>query len=437
MDFSGNDCEITVRYEEETAHVYCGLGKTDQINPGKLRGASARGVQKAMELKRSKVVLMIPEEKWCKKMEATALVEGAILGSYRFVKYKSEKPPRIDTLEVVSSTLTLNDIKNTDILCSNVNYARDLVNENASVMTPEALAKEARSLGNTCGMKVTVLDEKELRRQKLSLIDAVGKGSPYPPRLIIIEYTANRKSKEKTAIIGKGITFDSGGQNLKPSGSIETMREDMAGSAAVLATMKCIGALKPKINVVGVIAAAHNAIGSNAYFPGDVYRSYSGKTVEICNTDAEGRLVLADAISYCLKKHSPSTIVDLATLTGGVLVALGDIVAGLFSNNDQLAQELFEAGESSGERLWRLPLYEEYSQTIKSDICDIRNLAKLKRGHASSIIGAAFLKEFVEECPWAHIDIAGTAFNEGGAKGEIPQFATGYGVRLLTKYLIK
>jgi leucyl aminopeptidase len=201
--------------------------------------------------------------------------------------------------------------------------------------------------------------------------------------------------------------------------------------------MKSLSVLRPKINVVGVIPAAHNAIGGNAYFPGDIYKSYSGKTVEIWSTDAEGRLVVADAISYCQVNYKPTSIIDLATLTGGVLYALADYVAALFSNNDTLASDLFNAGEQTGERLWRLPLYKEFCDSVKGELGDLRNVSKLKKGYASSITGAAFIKEFVnDDIRWAHIDIAGTAFNEGPPRGEIPQFATGFGVRLLIDYLL-
>ncbi|MDG5814061.1 leucyl aminopeptidase family protein [Chitinispirillales bacterium ANBcel5] len=437
VDFSGKKTETALRYEGESAKIYCGVGEQKDISSRVLRSAVARGVQIALEAKRSQVSLILSDKEWLNDELASSCIEGALLGSYKFSKYKSEPPVLLQDLEIITETLNENEVKKTKSICEAVNYTRDLVNENASTMTPEQMAKEAKTLGEELSMKVTVLDEKEIEHQKLGLIQAVGQGSVYPPRLIIIEYNGNQKEEQKIAILGKGITFDSGGQNLKPSGSIETMREDMAGGATVLGIMKSIGTLKPNSNVIGVIAAAHNAIGSTAFFPGDIYRSYSGKTVEICNTDAEGRLVLADAISYCKDKYSPSTIVDLATLTGGVMVAFADVVAGLFSNHDKVAQDLFEAGEQSGERLWRLPLYQEYSESLKSDISDLRNLSKFKRGHASSIIGAAFLKEFVEDVPWAHIDIAGTAFNEGSAKAEIPQFGTGFGVRLLVNYLLK
>jgi leucyl aminopeptidase len=386
-----------------------------------------------MHLKRAAVSLMMPD--LCGKAGESAALEGAILGSYQFDKYKSEKKPALEKIECVGSSLTASQTHDIETACSAALYARDLTNENASVMTPARLALEARALGRTGKLKITVLDEKTIDKKGLGLIKAVGQGSATPPRLIFIEYLGDKSSKKKTAIIGKGITFDSGGQNLKPTGHIETMRMDMAGAAAVLGTMKALAALKPKVNVIGCVAAAHNAIGQNAFFPGDIHPSYAGKTVEILSTDAEGRLVLADAVAYTVKNYRPARIIDLATLTGGILIALGDLVAGLFSNNDTLAKDLFASGEKTGERLWQFPLYQEYRDSLKGDLSDLRNLSKMKKGYASSITGAAFIQEFVGSTPWAHLDIAGTAWNEGSARGEIPQFATGFGVRLLVNFL--
>jgi len=361
---------------------------------------------------------------------------GALLGAYSFDRFKTKKTPTVLEINAVSEHLNRQDVGRISTRAEAVNYARDLVSDNASSIFPERLAREARSICRKGGMRCRILNEKEIKAQGLGLLEAVGQASPYPPRLIVMKYDGNPRSKQKTAIVGKGITFDSGGQNLKTSGHIETMRLDMAGAAAVLGTMKALGGLKPLVNVIGVIPAAHNAVGNTAYFPGDVYTSYSGKTVEITNTDAEGRLVLADAFSWVQKKENPSEIIDLATLTGAVLVALGDTVAGLFSNDERVANKLYAAGERTGERVWRLPVYEEHREAMKSDLADLRNTSKLKKGYAGSITGAAFLQEFVEKIPWAHIDIAGTAFNEGEPRGEAPRFGTGFGVRLLLDYLM-
>ncbi|MFP4164698.1 MAG: leucyl aminopeptidase family protein [Chitinispirillaceae bacterium] len=435
-DFRGKSEEVTVRYGEDTTVICCGIGRMEECSERILRSAGARGIQKAIELKRSTLSMILPQSEDLGVKEMLCCVEGAILGGYKFVKYKREKPAQVEKLEVIGPDVTSKDISRTEKVAQAVNFTRDLVNENACEVTPERLAREAQALGRKSGMKVTVLDEKEIDKQGLDLIKAVGKGSCHPPRLITMEYTGKSSSKERHAVVGKGVTFDAGGLNLKPSGSIETMREDMAGAAAVLGFMKCIGELKPKVNIIGVIPTAFNGIGPDAYFPGDVLKSYSGLTVEINNTDAEGRLLLGDAISYCKKKYKPGTIIDLATLTGGISISFANIVAGLFSNDDELAESLFEAGENSGERLWRMPLYKEYSDSIKGDISDIRNLSKFKRGHGGSIVGAAFIKEFVEDTPWAHLDIAGTAWNEGSAKAETPQYATGFGVRLLVEHFL-
>ncbi|MDR0305449.1 MAG: leucyl aminopeptidase family protein [Chitinispirillales bacterium] len=437
-DFKGTSGEVSVRHGTDAVNIYCGLGKEELCTERTLKTACAKGIQKVLELKKERVSVILPEIKRFSSMELLSALKGAILGSYKFVKYKSEKPVSIDTIDVVSSrSITVQEISRTEIIAESVNYARDLVNENAHEMTPARLAKEAKNLSKSSGMKVTVLDEHDINRLKLNLIKAVGESSPYPPRLIIIEYTGNLRSKENVLLVGKGVTFDSGGLNLKPSGSMETMRSDMAGAAAVLGVMKSLGALKPKINVTCAIPACHNAIGSKAFFTGDIYKSYEGLTVEICSTDAEGRLILADAISYCKKRFKPASIIDLATLTGAILISLADTAAGLFSNDDELAAKLIDSGEKTGERLWRMPLYQEYSDSVKSEIADLRNLSKLKKGYAGSSTAAAFIKEFTGDIPWAHIDIAGTAWNDSSPKGEIPQFATGYGVQLILDYLLK
>jgi leucyl aminopeptidase len=434
-DFSGDTGEVVLRYEKTDIVAYCGLGDKKTVTPAIIRSAAAKGVNRILDVKRRALSVAVPPVDLCGHDGIDAAMEGALLGAYRFTRYKSEKPVMMEQFEFTGRDVNAAGLRRARTLCDAVCYARDLVNENASVVTPIRLAAEARAFGRASGMRVKVLDEKAITRRGLHLLAAVGQGSPTPPRLIFIEYLGDRASKKWQAIAGKGITFDSGGQNLKPTGGIETMRSDMAGAAAVLAAMKALGALKPRMNVVGCIAAAHNALDGKAYFPGDIYPSFAGKTVEINSTDAEGRLVLADALACCIEAYRPERIVDLATLTGGVIMALGDSVAGLYSNDDKLAAELFASGERTGERVWRLPLYQEYRDSLKSDFADLRNLSKFKKGHAGSITGAAFIQEFVGETPWAHLDIAGTAWNEGGARGEVPQYATGFGVRLLVDFL--
>jgi leucyl aminopeptidase len=432
-DFAADSGEVSVRYERGRALVYAGLGARDAYAPHVLRAAAAVAGRKAVALKRRRVALDLAGVPGAHD----AALEGVLLGVYAFDKYLAEKPQPIDALEVTASRLAPAALRRAQAVCAGVRLARDLVNDNAAVVTPAGLAAAARRLADGPRLRVEVLDEKQLLKRGLRLLAAVGQGSPTPPRLITLTYRGKPASRSLTAIIGKGITFDSGGLNLKPSGHIETMRCDMAGAAAVLGVMQALRQLRPAVNVVGVCAAAHNAIDGAAYMPGDVCRSYSGKTVEICNTDAEGRLALADAIAYTIATRKPTEVIDLATLTGAILVTFADVLAGLFSNNDELAERLARAGEETHERLWRLPVYREFSEAMKGDRSDLRSLATFKRGQASSVTGAAFLQAFAGKTPWAHLDIAGVAFNEGEARGELPKYATGFGVRLLAEHLLK
>ena len=432
-DFKGEPREVAVRYEGEQTVVYAGLGPREGYRDHRLRTAAAYAAQRVAALKRTAAAMVMPAGL---EQHAPGL-EGLILGAYAFDKYLAEKAPRIRRLEVVSSRLTAADVRRVQAVCDGVCWARDLVNDNADVVTPARLAADARALARRGSrLRAEILDERQIAARGLRLLAAVGQGSPTPPRLILLHYRGNPSSADTTAIVGKGITFDSGGVNLKPSGSIETMRIDMAGAAAVLGTMKALAALRPRINVIGVCAAAHNAIDGRSYLPGDIHRACDGTTVEICNTDAEGRLLLADAIAYVCRRHKPSRVVDLATLTGAILTAFADVLAGLVATDDTLAEELFAAGEATHERLWRLPLYEEFTEAMKGDRSDLRSLAKFKRGYASSITGAAFIRAFAGATPWAHLDIAGTAYNENDSRGEIPRYATGFGMRLLTHWLL-
>ncbi len=434
QDFKGEASEVSVRYQDRDTLILCGLGSEADAGPHALLAASANGVRKAMELKRTEVLADVSGK--ARGGGDVACVEGAWMGAYAFDRYQGEPAPRIETFHLTGAESSGKKLEKAVTVGESAWFCRDLVNENAEEVTPERLAAEAASLAKQDpSLAVEILDEARIRKEGLGLLHAVGKGSVHPPRLALVQYLGAPRSRERVLLAGKGITFDSGGQNLKPTGSIEGMREDMAGAAAVLAVMRALSLIRPAVNVAGVVAAAHNALDGRSYFPGDVYRSGLGKTVEINNTDAEGRLVLADALAYGIRRFSPTRIVDLATLTGGILIALGTAAAGLFSNRDDLARELFQAGESTHERLWRLPLFLEYTQAMKSDRADLRNVAKGPKGHASSVTGAAFLQEFVGGLPWAHLDIAGTAFNEEAPRGEVGRFATGFGVRLLARFL--
>ncbi|MCX7726285.1 MAG: leucyl aminopeptidase family protein [Chitinispirillaceae bacterium] len=435
VDFKAEVEEITVRYEQKKTIIYCGLGEADKCSVIDIRAVVMKAISQLKKLERKSVAIEIPSLPIDSKEVEKAIIDGIIIGSYEFSRYKSNNnSTELSAVELIGAQLSDSIIRKEVEICKGVNYARDLVNDNAGVVTPQYLAKEAKKLEKD-GIKVTILNNLKLKKNGLNLITAVGQGSPNSPVLIILEYYGNKKEKKITALAGKGVTFDSGGQNLKGTGNIETMRHDMAGAAVVLGVFLTIAKLKPSINVIGIIPAVHNAIGSKSFFPGDVYRAYNGKTVEVISTDAEGRLILADAISYCIDKYNPTIIIDIATLTGGIITALGEFVAGLFSNNDDLAEKLFIAGQKTGERLWRLPIYKEYVDSMKSDIADLRNISKFKKGYASSITGAAFIKEFVGDIPWAHLDIAGTAYRENGPARDMPQFATGFGIRLISCFL--
>ncbi len=429
LDFEGKAGKSTTRYEDGKRVLYIGTGE-EKLTSTELRNAVANATRQLNSLKVESVSISLDSP------EATsAVVEGCILGDYSFDIYKSEKPTHISEVELVNGDVDA--ITKAEAVASGVCKSRDLVNENADIVTPEFLATEAQKIADSSDkISLEILTEKEITEKGLGLLWAVGKGSATPPRLIIINYKGDTSSDETTSLVGKGVTFDTGGLNLKPSGSIEAMRSDMSGAAAVLGIMQTLVALDAKINIVGVVTSAQNAISNTAYFPGDIITGYNGTTVEVLNTDAEGRLCLADAISYVKENYSPDRIINMATLTGAVIIALGDTIAGLFSNNEELKDELYNAGEESGENLWELPIRKEHHEAMKSSIADLQNISKKAR-NASSITAGAFLQHFVGETPWCHLDIAGTSWNKTEANGVTPKFATGFGVRLILNYLLK
>ncbi len=369
---------------------------------------------------------------------AQAIAEGMTLGLYRFEIYKDKKELEKQTLKTVTivtkgTTRTFQTaVDKGQKIAEAINFARDLVNTPGEDVTPEKLAKEAKVIGKQKHMSVKILDEKALKKEKMNLITAVSKGSLNPPRLIHIKYKPPGKAKAKITIVGKGVTFDSGGYNLKPTRHIETMKSDMAGGAAVLAVMKLLPFLKPKVAVEGIIPASENMIDGTSHKPGDVIRSRAGKTVEIVNTDAEGRLILADAFDYALESK-PDILIDLATLTGGVRYAVGELYAAVLGNNQKLIDDLIKASKEGGEPTWQLPLEKEYLKGLKEGIADLNNNGT---SFAITIVGALFLHEFVEETKWAHFDIAESAWmkeeNSYRHKG-----GTGAGVQTLVKYLMK
>jgi len=365
-----------------------------------------------------------------------ALLEGLYLGSYQFTKHKTEEkkiPEPVITIITLSGIEKMRDrVRRVEALCTGVNLARDWAHEPANIINPISLADRIQELFAGSPVKVLILDEEQLKHMGAGAILAVGMGSQTPPRLIILEYSGTDASQKPVVLVGKALTFDSGGYSIKSTESIQGMKFDKCGGITVVGTLFAAAALELKTNLVGLVSAAENMISAQSYRPDDIITTLSGKTIEIVTTDAEGRLVLADALTYSQAHYRPRALIDLATLTGGVVVALGKVRAGLMANNDELANRLAASGEQVYERLWRLPLDDEYVKNIKGDDADLKNSGG-REGHP--IMGGIFLKQFVaDDIPWAHLDIAGVAANNKNMP-YCPKGATGFGVRLLVNYL--
>ena len=367
---------------------------------------------------------------------SSSVIFGIKLASYRFNKYFQDKLKgkefSIQSLEVVCKNPkdVESSYKQLEIIANNVFFARDLVSEPCNTLNPESYADICQSLTKE-GLKVEVLGEEEMSKLGMKALLGVGQGSVKESKLVVMTWNgSSNKAEQPIAFVGKGVTFDTGGISLKPSANMEDMKSDMGGSATVVGLMRLLAQRQAKVNAVGVVGLVENMPSGNAQRPGDVVTSMSGQTIEIINTDAEGRLVLADALHYTNIEFKPKFIVDLATLTGAIIVSLADIYAGLFSNNDDLSQQISSAGKQTGELVWRFPMNEEYNSIINSGIADMRNTGAGGRG-AGSITAAQFLKRFIGDTKWAHLDIAGTAWKGKGGLGG--KGATGFGVMLLNK----
>lgn len=368
------------------------------------------------------------------------VVEGAILGGYCFDTFLPEAQKIKERFRKLVLEVFPNQTKPASALAEEgairgeaTNFTRSLGDLPGNYIYPEVLAQTARDLAKQfSSLKVTILDEKRLEIGGFGGLTAVGGGSMHPPRLIVLEYKGDKSSQEPTVLVGKAITFDSGGISIKPADKMDEMKFDKMGGCAVLGVMQAIARLKLKRNVVGIVAAAENLLSSRSYRPGDIVTSYDGKTIEILNTDAEGRVVLADALAYARIHYKPQQIIDFATLTGAIIIALGSSRAGLFTNQTALAKQLKEASEVSGERVWEMPHDEAYHEQIKSDVALVKNTGGREGG---SCTAAAFLESWVEETtPWAHIDIAGTAWSTKETS-YLSKGATGFGVRLTLQFL--
>ncbi|MBF0419104.1 MAG: leucyl aminopeptidase [Magnetococcales bacterium] len=423
-----------------------GLGKEKAVTPQTLEDTGARLVKIARShgIARLGCLLALDRHNGI-GLGACAgyLAQGAWLGGYRFEQFKTKgQEGDAVSLDVITLELavmgkrlerlrdTLQRIKH---VCDGQCLARDLGNMPGNVLTPEGMAQEARKMAGTLPIQVTVWDEKQLKKQKMNGILAVGQGSVHPPRLIMLEYRQGG-DRPLLVVVGKAITFDSGGISLKPGAKMEEMKFDMAGGAAVLGFLHAIAAMKLPVNVVGLVPSAENLPSATAQRPGDIIETASGQWVEVINTDAEGRLILADALHYA-RSLAPDMIIDLATLTGACVVALGHEASGLMGFDKKLLRRLGRAGKKVGERLWPLPLFPGYQELLKSPVADMKNVGGRDAG---AITAGCFLSRFVDkDTPWAHIDIAGTAWDMNGKKPSQPKGATGVGVRLLCRFAQK
>ena len=427
-----------------------GLGKAEEMTLEKLRLAAGTMLKSAMQKGLKSILCLFSLDphltktqrakpsRLTLKSDLCAMAEGVQLASYRFALYRSEnadeeKIPQEVAFSVLPELLESGQaiLAQTEKIVRGVFLARDLGNHHGNVVTPDYLAKAAHELSERLPIKTTVFDEKELKKRGMHTILAVGQGSVHPPRLITMEY---RKGGDKPplVVVGKGITFDSGGISLKPAANMEGMKFDMSAGATVLGLMEAVASLKWPINLIGIVPAAENLPGSTAQRPGDIVKSAKGLFIEVINTDAEGRLVLADALHYA-ESFKPVAIIDLATLTGACVIALGSQCSGLLGNNEDLIDALRKAGDETGERVWPLPLHPEYQELLKSTTADLKNVGDREAG---TITGACFLSRFIEkDRPWAHLDIAGMAADHDGKRSYVPKGCVGYGVRLLCQLI--
>lgn len=435
-DFEANSAEIAVIYSSDQNQkrlIVFGIGEEGECTAEGLRRAFAEALKKALSLKVKRVLTFsFALKDLDERGVSLTLAETAYLVDYEFGRYKKDfQPKQLDLLQILTEADCEQEFASIKQLSLGVNLARDLINQSADESSPRAMADMVKQLAEDHShLKVTILEKEEIEKENLDLFLAVSRGSDTPPYFAILEYKNNPKQSVVPVLIGKGITYDTGGLSLKPTSGMIDMRSDMGGSGVVLGTMKAIAAQKLPINVTAVCAFCENSIGPNSYKIGDVYRGRSGINVEITNTDAEGRLALADSISYALDKLNPTHLIDLATLTGACEIALGSERSALFSNDDALSKLLFDCGEEVSEKLWAMPIDAEYREILTSKIADIKN-SGARQG--SLVASAIFLKEFLKgPVKWAHIDIAGTTLLSGQRRYH-RTLATGFGVRLLTE----
>lgn len=442
-DFEGKLSQTSVIYTKDLLPAkriaLLGLGKSGEVDADKIRGAFAKAMQhlRSANIKEAAFSIDWKMISGTKEKIVQAVVEGALLGLYQYNPYKTvgrEDLKEMDQLKIIDEgndfSLIGREIKKARIIADAVYFARDLVSAPSNEMTPSIMAEKAQQLARRKNLACRVLDKKKMKELGMNSLLGVASGSNEAPKFIILEYSGGKKREAPVVLVGKGLTFDSGGISIKPSEKMDEMKTDMSGGAAVMGAIMAAADLQIPLNVIGLIPATENMPGGTALKPGDILKSYSGKTIEVINTDAEGRLILADALSYA-SCYKPAAIIDVATLTGACIIALGDDVIGMLGTDDKLKGEISKAAKATGELVWELPLWESYSELIKSDIADYKNSGGRAAG---TITAAAFLSKFVGDFPWVHLDIAGPAWTAKD-RTYIPKGASGVTVRLLVEWL--
>jgi leucyl aminopeptidase len=445
-DFSGKEGETLLLFapggaggEGPERVLLVGAGKADTLAAERVRRVAGAAAKQAVRSRTGSLALVLPAGLPAREA-ARAAAEGLVMGGWSFTELKSRPADAPEPVELATAELVVEEdaedaaaegARVGEVLGRAETLARRLGNLPGNVATPTYLASEAERIAGERGLKVTVLGPAEMREEGMGALLAVAAGSEEEPRLIVLEHHGGERGEKPLVLVGKGLTFDAGGISIKPAQGMEEMKFDMCGGAAVLAAMGAIAELGVAINVVGIVPSSENLLGGAAMKPGDIFRSHAGKTIEVVNTDAEGRLILADALSYA-RRFDPAAVVDAATLTGACVIALGHQASGLMGNDETLVEELRAAGERVGQRAWPLPMYDEYRDQIKSDYADIKNSGGRPAG---TITAAWFLREFASEYPWAHLDVAGTAYGDGKLAYQT-KGATGVPARLFVEWVM-
>ena len=445
-EFEGKANEVLLYHTQDKVPakrlVLVGLGKKNEVTLETIRQAMGSAAKRVRQAKVGSFAVVLPTVKpgrmsWVEV--AQAMVEGAILGSYQFTVYRSEAASGQDVAEMRILAQQKDQLRQVTegvrrgvATAEATVFVRDLCNHPSNILTPTRVADEAKTVAKTDGITIKILEQKEMEQLGMGALLGVSRGSQEPPKFIILEYNGTKKKDERPVVlVGKTITFDTGGISLKPAENMEHMKADMTGGAEVLASIRAAARLKLPLRLISILPVAENMPGGRAMKPGDIVTTLSGKTVEVQNTDAEGRLILADGLAYAMR-YKPAALIDIATLTGACVVALGQFAIGMFGTDQALKEQVRKSGQKAGEKVWEMPLWEEYFEQLKSDVADMRNIG----GRGGGMITAAlFLSKFVGDCPWVHLDIASTDWSER-ERAYIPKGPTAIGTRLLVQYLI-